>query len=79
MEVPITVWGEFLPQGKIRPLAIRWQGEIFPVEQVYGVVSAGSVTQGRGRSGQKYRCRIAGQESLLRLNQGIWYLQMKPS
>ena len=72
--VPVVV--RFDCDGKIRPLVIEFDGERkYPVDQILDVRRA--ACQSVGGVGDRYTCRIQGQESYLWFEKGRWFVAAK--
>ena len=72
--VPVIV--RFEADGKLRPLAIQFvEAHSYPVDQVLDVRRA--ACQSVGGVGDRYTCRIQGQESYLWFEKGRWFVAAK--
>ena len=73
--VPVVV--RFDCEGKMRPLVIEFdQGQRYPVDKILDVRRA--ACQSVGGIGDRYTCRIRGQESYLWFEKGKWFVAAKP-
>ena len=72
----VPVIGRFEADGKLRPLAIQFdEAHSYPVDQVLDVRRA--ACQSVGGVGDRYTCRIQGQESYLWFEKGRWFVAAK--
>lgn len=72
--VPVLV--RFEANGKMRPMEIEFsEGQKYPVDQILDVRRA--ACQSVGGVGDRYTCRIKGQESYLWFEKGRWFVAAK--
>ena len=72
--VPVLV--RFEADGKMRPMEIEFsEGQKYPVDQILDVRRA--ACQSVGGVGDRYTCRIKGQESYLWFEKGRWFVAAK--
>jgi len=72
--VPVIV--RFEAEGKLRPLMIEFDGNRkYPVDRVLDVRRA--ACESVGGVGDRYTCRIQGQESYLWFEKGRWFVEEK--
>lgn len=72
--VPVVV--RFDQTGKMRPLVIEFEeGQRYPVDRIVDVRRA--ACQSVGGIGDRYTCRINGQESYLWFEKGRWFVAAK--
>lgn len=72
--VPVVV--RFDQTGKMRPLMIEFEeGQRYPVDKIVDVRRA--ACQSVGGIGDRYTCRIKGQESYLWFEKGRWFVAAK--
>ena len=72
--VPVLV--RFEEDGKMRPMEIEFsEGQKYPVDQILDVRRA--ACQSVGGVGDRYTCRIKGQESYLWFEKGRWFVAAK--
>lgn len=72
--VPVVV--RFDQTGKMRPLMIEFEeGQRYPVDRIVDVRRA--ACQSVGGIGDRYTCRIKGQESYLWFEKGRWFVAAK--
>ena len=72
--VPVLV--RFEADGKLRPLEIEFApGQRYPIDKILDVRRA--ACQSVGGVGDRYTCRIKGQESYLWLEKGRWFVAAK--
>ena len=71
--VPVTV--RFDDAGRMRPLVIEFDGREFVVDRVLDVRRAACQTA--GGIGDRYTCRIQGQETYLWFEEGRWFVAQK--
>ena len=72
--VPVIV--RFEADGKLRPLEIQFdEAHSYPVDQVLDVRRA--ACQSVGGVGDRYTCRIQGEESYLWFEKGRWFVAAK--
>lgn len=72
--VPVVV--RFDQTGKMRPLIIEFEeGQRYPVDKIVDVRRA--ACQSVGGIGDRYTCRIKGQESYLWFEKGRWFVAAK--
>ncbi len=72
--VPVIV--RFEAEGRLRPLLIEFDEEHrYPVDRVLDVCRA--ACQSVGGVGDRYTCRIQGQESYLWFEKGRWFVEEK--
>ena len=66
----------FEAEGKLRPLMIEFDGNRkYPVDRVLDVRRA--ACESVGGVGDRYTCRIQGQESYLWFEKGRWFVEEK--
>lgn len=71
---PVVV--RFDQTGKMRPLVIEFEeGQRYPVDRIVDVRRA--ACQSVGGIGDRYTCRIKGQESYLWFEKGRWFVAAK--
>lgn len=69
--VPVTV--RFDTDGKMRPLLIEFdEGQTYKIDKILDVRRA--ACQSVGSVGDRYTCRIQGQETYLWLEKGKWFV-----
>ena len=72
--VPVLV--RFEANGRKRPMEIEFsEGQKYPVDQILDVRRA--ACQSVGGVGDRYTCRIKGQESYLWFEKGCWFVAAK--
>ena len=72
--VPVLV--RFEADGKMRPMEIEFsEGQKYPVDQIIDVRRA--ACQSVGGVGDRYTCRIRGQERYLWFEKGRWFVEAK--
>ena len=72
--VPVIV--RFEQDGKMRPLEIEFKkGERYPIDKILDIRRA--ACQSVGGVGDRYTCRIQGQESYLWYEKGRWFVAAK--
>ena len=72
--VPVIV--RFEQDGKMRPLEIEFKkGERHPIDKILDIRRA--ACQSVGGVGDRYTCRIQGQESYLWYEKGRWFVAAK--
>lgn len=72
----VPVVARFDCDGKIRPLVIEFDSERkYPVDQILDVRRA--ACRSVGGVGDRYTCRIQGQESYLWFEKGRWFVAAK--
>ena len=72
----VQVIVRFEADGKLRPLAIQFdEAHSYPIDQVLDVRRA--ACQSVGGVGDRYTCRIQGQESYLWFEKGRWFVAAK--
>lgn len=72
--VPVIV--RFEQDGKMRPLEIEFkEGERYPIDKILDIRRA--ACQSVGGVGDRYTCRIQGQESYLWYEKGRWFVAAK--
>ncbi|WP_312158821.1 hypothetical protein [Oscillibacter sp.] len=72
--VPVIV--RFEAEGRLRPLVIEFdEGHRYPVDRVLDVRRA--ACERVGGVGDRYTCRIQGQESYLWFEKGRWFVEEK--
>ena len=72
--VPVTV--RFDTDGKMRPLLIEFdEGQTFTIDKILDVRRA--ACQSVGGVGDRYTCRILGQETYLWLEKGKWFVEAR--
>ena len=72
--VPVTV--RFDTDGKMRPLLIEFdEGQTFTIDKILDVRRA--ACQSVGGVGDRYTCRIRGQETYLWLEKRKWFVEAR--
>ena len=72
--VPVTV--RFDTDGKMRPLLIEFdEGQTFTIDKILDVRRA--ACQSVGGVGDRYTCRIQGQETYLWQEKGRWFVEAR--
>lgn len=72
----VQVLVRFEANGKMRPMEIEFsEGQKYPVDQILDVRRA--ACQSVGGVGDRYTCRIQGQESYLWFEKGRWFVAAK--
>ena len=72
--VPVIV--RFDTAGKLRPLVVEFDaGHKYQIDKVLDVRRA--ACQRVGGVGDRYTCRINGQETYLWLEKGVWFVEAK--
>ena len=71
--VPVIV--HFDDSGKMRPLVIEFDGTEYAVDKVLDVRRAACPSA--GGVGDRYTCRIQGQETYLWFEEGRWFVAAK--
>ena len=72
--VPVTV--RFDTDGKVRPLLIEFdEGQTFTIDKILDVCRA--ACQSVGGVGDRYTCRIQGQETYLWQEKGRWFVEAR--
>jgi len=72
--VPVVV--RFDDSGKLRPLIIEFaEGEKYAIDQILDVRR--QACQSVGGVGDRYTCRIQGQERYLWFEKGRWFVEAK--
>jgi hypothetical protein len=70
----IAVTAEHGPDGRIRPLSIKWtNGRVYDIDKVLDVRQAASLKS--GGQGMRYTCRISGKEVYLFCDEGKWFIE----
>ena len=72
--VPVTV--RFDTDGKMRPLLIEFdEGQTYKIDKILDVCRA--ACQSVGGVGDRYTCRIQGQETYLWQEKGRWFVEAR--
>lgn len=71
--VPVIV--RFDETGKMRPLIIEFEDNKYPIDEITDVCRA--ACESVGGVGDRYTCRIQGQESYLWMEKGRWFVAAK--
>ena len=72
--VPVTV--RFDVDGKMRPLLIEFdEGQTYKIDKILDVCRA--ACQSVGGVGDRYTCRIQGQETYLWQEKGRWFVEAR--
>lgn len=73
MKTFISVTAEHNPDGKIKPLSIKWDGRTYQIDRILDVRQAASLKT--GGCGIRYTCRICGKEVYLFDDEGKWFIE----
>lgn len=67
---------QYLEDGTILPLAIRWDGgHLYEVDKILDIRPAASLKA--GGAGIRYTCRIEGHETYIWLEGNRWFVEAK--
>lgn len=76
MKVNVSIIACFDSEGKMTPLAVRWEdGRIFHIDCILDERRAASLKA--GGIGMRYLCRIKGQERYLWYEEPRWFVEGK--
>lgn len=72
MKKYVKVIAEHDTDGKIKPLAIDWNGKKLSVDKITDIRQAASLKV--GGQGIRYTCKICGKEVYMFCDNGYWFI-----